>query len=253
MMEWEFEKIKKTIAREIRDARKRARLTQKELAERMGVTQPSISRIEKGESLPEKKTLVKIAKALDLPDDFFLEKLTPTPYNSSIKHIMDRLKEIEEKVNRKYSFNKPIPVSVYEDEEKVTVKEIEFPVGAGECFTNDNVIAHHRLPVGITYGATYMLRVRGKSMEPYIMDGEMILVIPQRYIERDGQLAVVNIANQVNAVKFVFVEGDKVGLGRSKKEAKWYPKDEIRIQGVVVNKISSYNVIREMEDRARES
>ena len=83
------------------------------------------------------------------------------------------------------------------------------------------------------------------------MDTDILLVVPQSTIEHDGQLAVVNVGNQVNSVKFVYVQGDLVGLGRSRGEARWYSRDEIKIQGIVVGRISTLNVIREFEDRAK--
>lgn len=251
MLEKEMGRIRRGLAQKIKMERKKAGLTQKGLAMRMGVSQPFISKLESGDSLPEKKTLIKLARALDKEDDYFLATLTLKESGDLDKReIMEKLARIEKMVTQKYVDNRPIPLDLFDREDKARVKEIEFPVGAGECFTNDNVVGEHLLPASLTHGAEYMIRVRGKSMEPFIMDGEIILVVPQNFIERDGQLAVVNISNQVNAVKFVFVKNGMIGLGRTREDASWYPRDEIRIQGIVVSKISSYNVIREMENKA---
>jgi SOS-response transcriptional repressor LexA len=96
-----------------------------------------------------------------------------------------------------------------------------------------------------------MLRVRGRSMEPYVLDGDMLLVVPQSTIEHDGQLAVVNVGNQANSVKFVYIREDLVGLGKNPEEAVWYHADDLKIQGIVVGRISTFNVIREFEDKAK--
>ncbi|WP_422021528.1 helix-turn-helix domain-containing protein [Pyruvatibacter mobilis] len=51
------------IARAIIDARKTARLTQADLATRMGTTQSAIARMESGRQMPSTKTLMKVAEA----------------------------------------------------------------------------------------------------------------------------------------------------------------------------------------------
>lgn len=54
-----------TFGQKLRLARKEAKMTQQELAEKLGVTQANISVLENREN-PELETLVKIAKALDM-------------------------------------------------------------------------------------------------------------------------------------------------------------------------------------------
>jgi DNA-binding XRE family transcriptional regulator len=53
------------IAQAIYDRRKELGLTQAELAERAGMTQPAINRLETGTTLPSSRTLFRIARALD--------------------------------------------------------------------------------------------------------------------------------------------------------------------------------------------
>ena len=57
-----FDRIGKIIKRE----RKRARLTQKQLAERLGITYPYIGQIERGERHPKIETIQKISDALSV-------------------------------------------------------------------------------------------------------------------------------------------------------------------------------------------
>jgi len=255
VLENEIDRVKKRLAQKIRLARREKNLTQGELAERMGVSQPFISKIEKGESMPGKKTLIRVSRALDLDDQYFIEQrsldFSDSRGRKKSNEILDHLKNIEDMISRSYATNRLVPLSLIPWDEEETVNEVELPVGAGECFTDDNIIGRHALPRNITYGATHMLRVHGRSMEPYVMEGDMLLVVPQNFIEHNGQLAVVNVGNQVNSVKFVYVKGDQLGLGRSIDEAKWFDKDEVRIQGIVVSKISSYSVIRDYEFRAK--
>ncbi|MDR1063044.1 MAG: ImmA/IrrE family metallo-endopeptidase [Azoarcus sp.] len=62
-------------------ARKRRGLTKRALAERVGVTERSISAYENGTTQPEKETVSKLAKALSFPETFFfaddVDELTP--------------------------------------------------------------------------------------------------------------------------------------------------------------------------------
>lgn len=53
---------------EISTLRKSKGLSQKDLADLVGITQASLSYIETGKKLPHKSTLLKIYKALDVPD-----------------------------------------------------------------------------------------------------------------------------------------------------------------------------------------
>lgn len=51
----------------LREARRHARLTQRELAERSGVPQASIARMERGTAMPRSDTLERLAGALTEP------------------------------------------------------------------------------------------------------------------------------------------------------------------------------------------
>ena len=62
-----LEKWKLFIGTRISDEREKAGLTQSQLADRTGITQSYICRLEKGEHRPTNKTLTKIATALEIP------------------------------------------------------------------------------------------------------------------------------------------------------------------------------------------
>ncbi|MEQ1754893.1 MAG: helix-turn-helix transcriptional regulator [Micropepsaceae bacterium] len=53
------------LAASLIDARMKAKLTQCELARRMGTTQSAIARLESGRSVPSGATLLKLAKAVN--------------------------------------------------------------------------------------------------------------------------------------------------------------------------------------------
>ena len=62
--EEEFDQLR--LAREIRHARERKKISQTELAQRVGTKQPHIARLELGKALPRLDVLHKIAAALGL-------------------------------------------------------------------------------------------------------------------------------------------------------------------------------------------
>lgn len=57
----------------LRAARKKLKLTQEEIGERSGVHPTEISRIEAGKRDPQVSTLLKLAKALEVPPGQLLE------------------------------------------------------------------------------------------------------------------------------------------------------------------------------------
>lgn len=62
--EWDENELEYQLMMMILKARNEQNLTQSELAERIGIRQSNISRIEKGQALPSISTLCKIARGL---------------------------------------------------------------------------------------------------------------------------------------------------------------------------------------------
>lgn len=61
-----LERMKRIVAGRVQQARKASGLTQKELAERLGVSPQRVSEIEAGDHSPQLDTLVEIANVLDM-------------------------------------------------------------------------------------------------------------------------------------------------------------------------------------------
>jgi len=59
------------VSKRIKDARTEANLTQKDVAEKSGLPQSHVSRIENAKHSPSRTTIEKIAKALDKPVSYF--------------------------------------------------------------------------------------------------------------------------------------------------------------------------------------
>jgi HTH-type transcriptional regulator/antitoxin HipB len=67
------------LARQVRALRERRKLTQAQLAERIGTEQPSIARLESGTRVPDLATLARIARALGARLDVRLVNATGRP------------------------------------------------------------------------------------------------------------------------------------------------------------------------------
>lgn len=84
----------KNIGKKIKEERETLKLTQKELAQRAGIDFRFLGNIERGVSKPSVDTLVKIARALDMPLDILVaEKVywKNPPENSAITKEIVRL------------------------------------------------------------------------------------------------------------------------------------------------------------------
>ena len=75
------------IGLEIRLLRERKKVTGKELAERVGLSQSQMSRLEKGQRRIDTKLLNKIAEALDVKPSFFFEGGEPDLVEVDLRHV----------------------------------------------------------------------------------------------------------------------------------------------------------------------
>ena len=75
------------IGQRIQKYRKQKNLTQEQLAEITGISQKHISRLERGIHTPHFDMIIKIAKALDVPADAFIEDLSEDNINIFLQHI----------------------------------------------------------------------------------------------------------------------------------------------------------------------
>ena len=114
-----------TIGEQIRERRKIAGLTQKELGERAGIAEPTIRRYELGKLNPKIETVAKIAKALDVPTTVFFPDNDPAVdiiirEGNALQALALSVKmaEIKEKLNG----NKPTP----ESREKLLSEKIPY-------------------------------------------------------------------------------------------------------------------------------
>lgn len=75
--------------------------TQQKLAEQLGTTQRTIAAWESGSSTPRRAMLVKIARAFDLPEDYFLDAPgAPTTESAETFDVSQQLKQVLDLLNQ---------------------------------------------------------------------------------------------------------------------------------------------------------
>ena len=98
------EKLKKQIGMNIAAYRKRTRLTQAGLAEKLNYSDKAVSKWERGESAPDIATLVQLADAFDITVNELLEDPNALPENpGTVERVMGRAveKTLKRKANKR--------------------------------------------------------------------------------------------------------------------------------------------------------
>lgn len=80
-----------TIGKNIYNYRKQLNISQKELAERTGLSENYICRIENGYKIPAMESFIKIANVLNVPSDFLLLELIDSSCNVKFSSLSDKL------------------------------------------------------------------------------------------------------------------------------------------------------------------
>ena len=85
--------LKPNIGNLIKDAREKAGMTQKELAEKMGTTPQNISQYERNIRNPKLETRERLAEAMGLPDDTFLITYEDPQMVEALEKFIDHSEE----------------------------------------------------------------------------------------------------------------------------------------------------------------
>lgn len=91
---------KKFIGQKIKQQRKRLKLTQFELAEKVGIHEKQLSRIEAGLHYPSLENFIKILRILNISLSEFEEKKEINPIKDDICHLLDESDNYELKIYR---------------------------------------------------------------------------------------------------------------------------------------------------------
>lgn len=164
------------LASRIKRARKLAGLTQKDLAEAVGISQPVISQLEKGTNL-QTVHLVAIARACRVSVDW----LATGAGDSALLPLSEPAEEIED-----------------ESSEMIPVTTARAAAGAG--YLNTHIEYREQWPFkrawlkanSLKAESLVMITADGDSMQPFIFDQDRILVDLSRKEPEDNQIFVMN-------------------------------------------------------------
>ncbi|HEM2541768.1 TPA: helix-turn-helix transcriptional regulator [Streptococcus suis] len=175
------------VGQKIKDFRLSRNMTQKELAERIGMGDTTIVNYEKGIRTPKKNTLFKISEVLKTSIDDFFPPITTIAPNSLIEQISDKVVQLTEPNQKnvlRYSsdlLDKQNTVAY----SKNTVNELQAtyhtynyydqPASAGTGqYLNDVKVETIELPIEVD--ADFVVPIYGDSMEPEYHSGDYIFV-----------------------------------------------------------------------------
>ncbi|HEM6182821.1 TPA: helix-turn-helix transcriptional regulator [Streptococcus suis] len=175
------------VGQKIKDFRLSRNMTQKELAERIGMGDTTIVNYEKGIRTPKKNTLFKISEVLKTSIDDFFPPITTTAPNSLVEQISDKVVQLTEPNQKsvlRYSselLDKQNTVTY----SKNTVNELQAtyhtynyydqPASAGTGqYLNDVKVETIELPIEVD--ADFVVPIYGDSMEPEYHSGDYVFV-----------------------------------------------------------------------------
>lgn len=148
---------------QIRTLRKAANLSQRQLAQKIGMSQQALAKYENGQATPNPTTLSQLAHVLGV----------------SVDHLLGNRTDDAIRVPVLGQVAAGIPIEA--------VEEVE-----GEVL----------LPREMDDGEYFALRIHGQSMEPRMMEGDIVIVRQQQDVE-SGQIAVVLVGNESATCKRV--------------------------------------------------
>jgi SOS-response transcriptional repressor LexA len=173
-----------TIGEKLRFYRKKLGWTLQELEEKSGIANPSISRYETNKVIPRREALEKLAQALNVPIEEFLQiegesKEELTKEYPGIQNYFD--------IYSGRFIHVPILSEVH--------------AGNPNEIPDSLIIGGVDLPVSFARGADYALKITGMSMqEKGIEENDTVLVRLQKYAE-SGQIIVARIDGEKYVIK----------------------------------------------------
>lgn len=206
------------LSERIKMARKRAGLTQSELAELVGIAQTAISQLESGKTL-RSTYLVQIAQACSVNSVWLAsgegEMLKPEDPNLLTRAALDEIWhgeneedsrlniEIRERVESLRKASTIAPSDVYKANPIPYLIEMDDPLRPGKTTVEISVSAHlmvsdevlSRQAVGPE--RTVAVAVTGNSMSPVLADGSSVLVNMRDTLIVDGRIYAIDHDGQI--------------------------------------------------------
>lgn len=240
--------VKETIAKNILFYRKKLKLSQKELAQRIGVNNSAISNWENGINSIDIETLFKVCKTLNISIDtvFGVDKESEiTPHEQATidkyrdtdepgKEVVDLVLEKEhERTVAQRGESKVVPINKENEEEpavKYALPKYDIPASAG---TGEYLDYSECETVELDYpppeGASFIIQVKGDSMEPTYYDGDLVFIRSQPTINR-GEVGVFYHDGQ----SYIKTLGRDILISRNPKYRPIHMNETTRCFGKVV-------------------
>ena len=212
----------------IKKLRKAHGLTQKELADKVDVTESMISQYESGKKFPSYETLLKLGEALecqvsDILDDrksfdftfSALEKDLILKYRSldeTSRKVVNAVMEVE--ATRGMA---PAQERIEKKTKIIPLFGSSFAAGSFEPGTQDDPFEDYEVDAGSK--AEFAIRVSGDSMEPELHDGQIVLCTKRK--PQIGEI-VVCLVNDSFYVKQFITDGVNIylrSINRKRKDA----------------------------------
>lgn len=202
----------------VKKLRKEMKITQEELAKRIGVVQSTIGMIESNKKIGNQSTLKKLANFFGVSLDYLLN---------------DDIKEEFEKIDINMSFI-PIPIVG-------TIRAGE-PILAEDNIQGYIPVLRNSLKLDGDY---FALKVKGDSMNMEFNEGTILIVEKTPCIE-NGEIGVIRIDGLEATVKKIVINGEMITLIPMSTNQKHIPQmynmknDDIEIIGRVRHAMKSY-------------
>ena len=210
---------KQSFGKKLKEALIKKQMSQKELADKMGVNKSTITRYIKDKSAVSNTKIVEIANILNIsPSDLFsnYKEEHPIYKGVSLEEIIDEDDEFE-KIPLLGEVAAGVPIYMDND-------------------LNDYITVDKKyIQSGYDY---FCLTIRGDSMYPILMNKDIVLVRSQSTCN-SNDIAIVSVDNETATAKYVYKHKDKLELRPANPNyiPLVFSKDEVntrvRIVGVV--------------------
>lgn len=211
----------------IRSLRSSKGITQKELGEKIGVSNSAVANYEKGYRAPLQDTLFRLSDYFEVPIDYFF------PREFEERNIIDIFNQLEPKrQDNVYHY----ALEQLDEQNNLNEESSIYLVGqtaAGTAISYGQLNAE-QINTTVPKGADYALTVRGDSMEPVIEDGSIVFYKEQPNVE-NGQIAIIELDHNEVTCKKVYKENDHLVLrSLNDKYDDMIVSGDVRILGKVI-------------------
>ena len=187
----------------LKDIRESARLTQEELATKMGVSKGTIGNYETGRRAPDPEMLELIADIFNVDVDYLLGRTNTLPVlNLEEKWIIDCYRKTDDDIKsavktilRKYGEEKPV---VVEEKKTKIIPLFCAAAGPGEPPSQDGFDDYE---VDENSPARFAVKISGDSMEPEFHDGDIVLCRKKR--PEIGEIAVIMVDGFIYVKQYI--------------------------------------------------